>query len=178
MIGVGNSPQIFLNSDLYFIAIFADALPDQGRLTVEGLFSTTAMSPVLNFDGATLATLGSGSSITTWANATGLLGPTYAATAYNAPKAIAVASAVTTVAYPPFAMTANSCSPGSGTYIASASSTVSGGSEAPWYAYDSSTTASDWTVSAASFYNNGVPTATVRVMSVVPSRYWPPESTR
>ena len=147
-IGVGNSPSQWLNGDLYYVAIFADALSDPARLAVEGLYSTTAPSPVLNFDGASLSTVGAGGAISSWANASGSLGATFAATAYNSPLAGAVTA--TSVAYPPFAMTANSCSPGVGTYVASASSSFN--LQDPYLAFDNTTASlSAWAAATAGY---------------------------
>jgi hypothetical protein len=142
----------FLNGDLYYLAIFADSLSDQSRLTVEGLYSTSAMSRVLDFDGQNLASVGAGNAITTWANTSGLLGTSYAATAYNSPLAGAVTA--TAVAFPPFAMTANTSSPGSGTYVASASSS-NGTGEDVWNAFDGAA-GTQWTIGSYTWYNNGV----------------------
>ena len=151
-IGVSQNYTQFLTGDLYYVAIFADALSDSARLAVEGLYSTTAPSPVLNFDGATLSAVGAGGAISSWANTSGSLGATFAATAYNSPLAGAVTA--TSVAYPPFAMTANSCSPGVGTYVASASSSFN--LQDPYLAFDNTTASlSAWAAATAGYTTGG-----------------------
>ena len=149
---IGKCATYWLNGDLDYLAIFADSLSDQSRLAVEGLYSTAAMSPVLNFDGATLAPLGAGGSIASWSNKGGLLGTTYGATGYGT-SGTPLAGVVTgtSVAYPPFAMTANSCSPGKGTYEASASSIYDASADA-WKAFD--VTVGMWTASGNTWYSN------------------------
>ena len=150
-IGVTQSLSFWLNGELDYLAIFADSLSDQSRLAVEGLYSTTPMSPVLNFDANTLVSVGAGNVISSWPNNGGLLGTTFAATAYNSPLAGSVTAA--SVAYPPFAMTAYSCSPGRGTYVASASSDYSPNGRLAWRAFDNTT--NWWSTSTTSYAANG-----------------------
>lgn len=153
-IGVTQSGTFWLNGDLTFVAIFAESLSDQSRLAVEGLLTASAAvaNPVLLNYYATLPNYpvasGDNAMVASWPNS-GLLGA-YTATAPGNMPTVGSVSSSSAVVYPPFAMTANTCTPGGigsgATYAASASSA----SDAAYLAFDYAT-GTQWT-SASGVY--------------------------